>query len=43
MVDTHTILVGGLGFSVDVAGPSHGPPVLLLHGFPETRVMWHMR
>ena len=40
MVDTHTILVGGLGFSVDVAGPSHGPPVLLLHGFPETRVMW---
>ncbi len=40
MIDTHTILVGGLGFTVDVAGPSHGPPVLLLHGFPETRTMW---
>jgi pimeloyl-ACP methyl ester carboxylesterase len=40
MIDTQTIFVGGLGFTVDVAGPSDGIPVLLLHGFPETRCMW---
>ncbi|WP_203900662.1 alpha/beta fold hydrolase [Virgisporangium aliadipatigenens] len=30
----------GLTFDVDVAGPEDGPPVLLLHGFPENRHMW---
>jgi pimeloyl-ACP methyl ester carboxylesterase len=40
MIDTQTTFVGGLGFTVDVAGPSDGVPVLLLHGFPETRRMW---
>jgi pimeloyl-ACP methyl ester carboxylesterase len=39
-MDTQTIEVGGLGFTVDMAGPADGAPVLLLHGFPETRRMW---
>src|SRR5260370_8584189 len=32
--------MGDFGFTVDPAGPASGPPVLLLHGFPETRLMW---
>ncbi len=40
MVDTQTIPVGNLRFTIDVAGPPNGVPVLLLHGFPETRRMW---
>jgi pimeloyl-ACP methyl ester carboxylesterase len=40
MIDTQTIPVGNLRFTVDVAGPPSGVPVLLLHGFPETRRMW---
>jgi pimeloyl-ACP methyl ester carboxylesterase len=39
-MDTQTIRVGELGFTVDMAGPADGAPVLLLHGFPETRRMW---
>jgi pimeloyl-ACP methyl ester carboxylesterase len=39
-MDTQTIGVGGLDFTVDMAGPANGAPVLLLHGFPETRRMW---
>jgi pimeloyl-ACP methyl ester carboxylesterase len=30
----------GLTFTTDVAGPSNGPLVLLLHGFPESRYSW---
>jgi pimeloyl-ACP methyl ester carboxylesterase len=40
MTETREIAVGGLTFAVDVAGPADGTPVLLLHGFPETRRMW---
>lgn len=40
VTDTQTILVGDFSFTVDVAGPVDGAPVLLLHGFPETRHMW---
>jgi pimeloyl-ACP methyl ester carboxylesterase len=40
MIQTDTIGVGGLGFTVDSSGPRNGTPVLLLHGFPETRHMW---
>jgi pimeloyl-ACP methyl ester carboxylesterase len=40
VIDTQTIVVGDLDFTVDVAGPADGVPVLLLHGFPETRHMW---
>jgi pimeloyl-ACP methyl ester carboxylesterase len=40
MIDTCITTIGDLRFTVDVAGPSDGVPVLLLHGFPETRCMW---
>lgn len=40
MTETRQIAVGDLAFTVDVAGPPNGVPVLLLHGFPETRRMW---
>ena len=40
MGETREIAVGGLTFTVDVAGPADGAPVLLLHGFPETGHMW---
>jgi pimeloyl-ACP methyl ester carboxylesterase len=32
--------VGDLTFDVRVDGPDDGPPVLLLHGFPETSSSW---
>jgi pimeloyl-ACP methyl ester carboxylesterase len=31
---------GGYVFDVRVGGPADGPPVLLLHGFPENATMW---
>ena len=34
------IAVGGWTFTTDLAGPESGAPVLMLHGFPETRHMW---
>ncbi len=39
-IETHEIKANGLIFTVDQAGPANGEPVLLLHGFPETRHMW---
>ncbi|MGH8012512.1 MAG: alpha/beta fold hydrolase [Candidatus Binataceae bacterium] len=39
--ETETWAVRGFHFTLDIAGPASGPPVLLLHGFPETRHMWH--
>jgi pimeloyl-ACP methyl ester carboxylesterase len=39
-LETRHVPLGGLTFTVDVAGPADGEPVLLLHGFPETRHMW---
>jgi pimeloyl-ACP methyl ester carboxylesterase len=39
-LETRHVPLGGLTFTVDVAGPGDGEPVLLLHGFPETRHMW---
>jgi pimeloyl-ACP methyl ester carboxylesterase len=32
--------VGDLSFDVRTDGPADGPPVLLLHGFPETSLSW---
>jgi haloacetate dehalogenase len=29
------------GITVNVVHGGHGPPVLLLHGYPQTHVMWH--
>jgi pimeloyl-ACP methyl ester carboxylesterase len=40
VIQTQKISIGGLSFTVDVAGPRNATPVLLLHGFPETRHMW---
>jgi pimeloyl-ACP methyl ester carboxylesterase len=32
--------VGDLTFDVRVDGPADGPPIVLLHGFPETSLSW---
>jgi len=37
---TTTVALGDLRFTVDQAGPDDGPPVLMLHGFPQTRRAW---
>ena len=39
-MESHEIAAADWTFSTDLAGPSTGEPVLLLHGFPETRHMW---
>lgn len=31
---------GGVGIEYDVHGPDDGPPVVLLHGFPDTGRLW---
>lgn len=38
---TTSVRVGDLTFDVAMTGPEDGPPVMLLHGFPETRACWH--
>ncbi len=40
MTQTQQISIGELSFTVEVAGSPTGTPVLLLHGFPESRHMW---
>jgi pimeloyl-ACP methyl ester carboxylesterase len=40
VIQTRTVSVGGLAFTADVAGPADGSPVLLLHGFPQSRHAW---
>lgn len=40
MIRTSHVALGDLEFTVDVAGPEDGTPILLLHGFPESRYMW---
>ena len=39
-VQTETWGIGEFHFTIDVAGPTSGAPVLLLHGFPQNRRMW---
>lgn len=36
---THIAHLNGQSIAYDITGD--GPPVLLLHGFPQTRAMWH--
>ncbi|WP_051792672.1 alpha/beta fold hydrolase [Amycolatopsis jejuensis] len=36
---SHTVDAGGVGIHAKVAGS--GPPLLLLHGYPQTHVIWH--
>jgi pimeloyl-ACP methyl ester carboxylesterase len=38
--ETQIFTIGQFQFTVDTAGPPSGVPVLLLHGFPQTRHMW---
>lgn len=40
MTETQTICIGALSFTLDIAGPASGAPVLLLHGFPQSRYAW---
>ena len=39
--ETQRCEVNGIEIFVRTGGRSDGPPVLLLHGFPQTHVMWH--
>ncbi|WP_293676841.1 alpha/beta fold hydrolase [uncultured Phenylobacterium sp.] len=39
-LSTTTIALGDLAFTIDQAGPVDGEPVLMLHGFPQTRRAW---
>src|SRR5450756_2160198 len=36
-----TLTPGGVRINTLVGGNSGGTPVLLLHGYPQTHVMWH--
>lgn len=39
--ENYTIIeANGLSFAVDIRGDKTGTPVILLHGFPESAVMW---
>ena len=39
-IDTGSVTARGLEFTVDSAGDAGADPVLLLHGFPQTRYTW---
>ena len=39
-METATLPIRGFEFEADLAGPSAGPLVLCLHGFPQTRYTW---
>ncbi len=39
-IQTQIWNLGELHFTVDIAGPDTGAPVLMLHGFPQNRQMW---
>ncbi len=40
MIPTTTLLLGEFAFTADLAGPDDGDPVLMLHGFPQSRRAW---
>lgn len=40
MAQTRDVAVGDLTFTVDITGPEDGTPVLMLHGFPQSRRAW---
>ncbi len=37
-----TLVGEGADIFVRLGGPADGPPVLLLHGYPQTSAMWHL-
>ena len=37
-----TLAPGGVRINTLVGGNASGTPVLLLHGYPQTHVMWHL-
>ena len=39
--DEHRLRVGEVTLRVRTGGAADAPPLLLLHGFPQTHVMWH--
>ncbi len=39
--DSAAVTLGDLTFDVRVAGPADGPPIILLHGFPQTSRCWN--
>jgi len=39
--DRTRIPVGG-GIEINAVHAGHGPPILLLHGYPQTHVIWHL-
>ena len=40
MIETTEIVANGWNFTLDVDGPEQGQPVMLLHGFPNSRHSW---
>ena len=42
-IEQQTIQVNGIQLSLHIAGPENGPPVWLLHGFPECWHSWRLQ
>ncbi|CAN0368177.1 unnamed protein product [Phaeothamnion confervicola] len=39
-IETRDVPLGDITFTVDLAGPASGQPILFLHGFPQSRHAW---
>ena len=39
--ETQRITVNGVELLVRTGGAASAPPVLMLHGFPQTHAIWH--
>lgn len=39
--ESHTVDIGGLSLFARIGGPRSAPPVVLLHGFPQSHACWH--